>query len=187
MACYVIGPALLWVGVLPYRGRFVALTLFTAVMVHHARRTGLRAADLGFRREGLRSSLTLQGWLTLALIAMLVIARRAGWLPAPEQPVTALFALFYVLVSSPSQEFLYRGLLFAEFDRSTRLSERSKQGLVAALYSYLHCFYGDWLTIVVTLAIGLAWGALYRRTGNLWGAIVSHAVLGAMSIAYGLV
>ena len=43
------------------------------------------------------------------------------------------------------------------------------------------------LAVNAPLAIGLVWGALYRRYPNLWGVILSHAVLGLISILVGVI
>ena len=47
--------------------------------------------------------------------------------------------------------------------------------------------YKDWLAFLAPLVIGIAWGAIYRRYPNLWGVVVSHAILGLISIMIGLV
>ena len=49
--------------------------------------------------------------------------------------------------------------------------------------------YKDWLAFLTPLAIaiGMVWGAIYRRYPNLWGVVASHAILGLISIMIGLV
>jgi uncharacterized protein len=92
-----------------------------------------------------------------------------------------------VLVSCPAQEFACRGFLFAEMRRRGITGAWPQIGISAVAYAYLHTVYWNWLSVLAPLAIGLAWGAIYRRYPNLWAVIFSHAVLGPLSIAIGLV
>lgn len=45
----------------------------------------------------------------------------------------------------------------------------------------------DVITLLVTLVMGLIWGAIYYQYPNFWGTAFSHAVLGATSIFVGLI
>jgi len=57
----------------------------------------------------------------------------------------------------------------------------------AVTYSFLHLFYNDLITIMVTFVAGLLWGWIYHKYPNFWGVALSHSVLGAVSIMVGLI
>jgi membrane protease YdiL (CAAX protease family) len=91
------------------------------------------------------------------------------------------------LASCPAQEFACRGFLFAEMTRRGITGAGAQIAVSAVSYAFLHVVYQDWLAFLAPLFIGLAWGAIYRRWPNLWGVVVSHAILGLISIMIGLV
>jgi membrane protease YdiL (CAAX protease family) len=69
----------------------------------------------------------------------------------------------------------------------TALNRTGAPSPAALTYAFLHVIYRDWLAFLAPLGIGLVWGAVYRRYPNLWAVVRSHAVLGLISIAVGLV
>jgi membrane protease YdiL (CAAX protease family) len=98
-----------------------------------------------------------------------------------------LFAPFYVLVSCPAQEFACRGFLFAGMRRHGVMGHWPQILISAVTYAILHIVYRNWLSFLAPLCIGLVWAAIYRRYPNLWAVVLSHTVLGLISIAIGLV
>lgn len=98
---------------------------------------------------------------------------------------TTLFYIFYVFVSCPIQEFLYRGVL-GYFEQS---SKRKWMWIIISslCYSFVHIIYKDILTCVLTFIIGYVWYHLYRKDYNLSGVTLSHIVLGILSISLGIV
>jgi len=89
-------------------------------------------------------------------------------------------------VSSPIQEFLYRGFLFAIFKRA-KFPTWLQIILSTLLYSFVHLIYRDIPTLVFTLIIGMIWGWNYAKFLNLYSIIISHSLLGAIAILVGLV
>ncbi|MDF5730392.1 MAG: CPBP family glutamic-type intramembrane protease, partial [Rhizonema sp. PD38] len=76
--------------------------------------------------------------------------------------------------------------LFSIFSRAKL--EISLQILISSLlYSFVHLIYRDVPTLVFTFIIGLLWGCYYAKFRNLYSIIVSHSLLGAISIQVGLV
>jgi uncharacterized protein len=95
--------------------------------------------------------------------------------------------VFYVFVSSPAQEFLYRSIVFAEIGASP-IRNTALIVVVSALnFSFLHLLYHDVLTLFVTFIMGSIWGIIYVKYPNFWGVSLSHAVVGAVSIFVGLI
>ena len=95
------------------------------------------------------------------------------------------FFLFYVFISCPIQELLYRGVL-----TSIGCEKISNTGLVlisSFLYSYIHIIYYDFLTLVITFIIGVIWHLAYLKTNNLMGVTISHIILGILTISIGFI
>ncbi len=174
-------------GVIPFAFRFLVLVVMTGLVLVLVKVRGFRAAELGLRRDNLVPSFTVNAVATAVGIAILFIAAAAG--RAHRMPVDEpwIFYVFYVIVSSTSQEFLYRGFLFGELRRAGITSGWMLTGVSAVLFAFLHVIYHDWPTVVMALGFGVVLGAIYTRTNNLWGVCLTHSVLGAASIAAGLV
>lgn len=184
---YYLPVTLVLIGVIPFEFRFQLLVMMTLGMAAYAavRRRGARA--LGLRVDNLGPSLMMNLTLAVVLVGLMLVAYWAGLIRKPTVPDWRLFYVFYVFVSSPCQEFLYRSVLFAEL-QAAGVTKASWQIAVTALtYCFLHVIYRDAITLGVTLAMGVVWGIIYRRAPSLWGVAVSHAVLGVTSIAVGLI
>ena len=131
---------------------------------------------LGITREYFRDSLrhslliTLFGVIVLTLVGFVTgfknFSLSAGWL------------LFYLIVSVPFQELLFRGIL------QTRLYKIGKLKAVvlsSAVYAIIHL--GTPLLVALTMAAGLAWGYSFMKKPNLFGPVLSHSILGVYLFA----
>lgn len=186
VALYYILPLLLWLGVIPFAWRFQLLACMTVAMVVYDRWCGFGFKELGFRRDTLRESLFLNVIASLLLIIFMLVSFKLGLIRSPTIPAWRMFFVYYLVISSTSQEFLFRSSLFALMNRA-HISGPMVQILVsAATYSFLHIFYKDLITLVATFLIGLLWGWTYYKYPNFWGVAFSHALLGATSIKIGL-
>ena len=184
---YVLPPLLLWAGTIPREYRFHTLLTMTASMAVYAFVRGHTVRDLGFRADTLKGSLAWNGGVTLLLTACAWAAFSAGVIREPTRPAWEHFYLFYILVSSPAQEFLFRSLPFAEMNRAGLLRPSVHVLLSSAAYCLAHVFYGDLITLGATLSMGIVWGAIYHRHPNFWGVMISHAVLGVVAIEVGII
>lgn len=112
-----------------------------------------------------------------------------GFVPldAAGQPVWALVALRAagaVVVVPVMEELFWRSFLMRWLDRRDFLElppgEASPRALwlSSAVFAMAH---DQWL---VALLAGLAFGELYRRTGQIWLAVAAHAVANAALAAY---
>jgi membrane protease YdiL (CAAX protease family) len=184
---YYLPITLVWVGVIPFSFRFPLLVIMTALVGAYAlaRKRSLR--ELGLRIDNLIPSLLVNALLSLGLVAALFLLDRVGAIREPTVPQWSLFFAFYVLVSSPCQEFLFRSAVFAEMTAAGVGGAFAQIALSTVTYGYLHVIYNDGLTLGITLAMGIAWGLIYRRYPNLLGVALSHAVLGVISISLGLI
>ncbi|HNT28711.1 MAG TPA: CPBP family intramembrane metalloprotease [bacterium] len=160
---------------------------WSAAAGYYAHRRGFSWKDMGFTAQGLPRSLLYN--LLLMAIAAGVIVLIAGprLFDAPRMPrATHWFPLFYIFLSCPAQEFLYRGLLFGLMERAGLRHPALLILLTAATYASMHILFHKPLIVPLTFAIGLVWGALYWRVRNLWGLIAAHIALGFLSMAAGL-
>lgn len=83
-------------------------------------------------------------------------------------------ALYYVLLSVPLQEMLFRGLL------QTRLEGLVRPWLAVSIASLAFglAHLPDAILTALTIPAGLAWGYSFHRRRNLAGPVTSHACLG---------
>lgn len=184
---YYLPPILLWFRVIPFGLRFYVLVIMALLMVIYAYLRKFTLRELGFRTDTLRGSFFWNGILSVVLLIVMLVGYKAGLIRKPTVPSWNLFFIFYVFVSSPSQEFLFRSNLFAELNRSGITTAIWQIVITAITYSFMHVFYNDAITLGVTLFMGVVWGLIYRKYPNFWGVAFSHAVLGVVSILVGII
>jgi CAAX protease family protein len=187
LAAFYLPPLLIYFGLIPFAYRYIVLLAIAAALAIVAVQQGIPARELGLRTDNLEPALAVNAALALVVGSALLAAYWLGFMRQPRVMDWWWFAPFYVLVSCPAQEFICRGFLFAEMGRRGITGAGPQIAISAVTYAFLHVVYKDWLAFLAPLVIGLAWGAIYRRYPNLWGVVVSHAILGLISIAIGLV
>jgi uncharacterized protein len=174
-------------GHLPFAWRFYILAIMTAVMLVYDFWHGVGLRELGFRRDTLTASLLSSAAATLVLVSIMCLSFRAGIIRDSTAPDWKLFFAYYVFISSPSQEFLFRSNLFALMRRNNIRGPFVQILLSAITFSFLHIIYRDPLTLLATFTVGFLWGWVYYRHPNFVGVAVSHAVVGATAIKVGLI
>lgn len=144
--------------------------------------------DLGLNLDNLKPALVWFGIFTLGLTGIELFMHQIPALHTQRPPLyTGWTYLYYFLVSSPAQEFAYRGLLFAEMKRAN-VKNPWLQSLISGIgFAMLHLHMRDWKTILMTMFVGVVWGFLYSRTPNVWAAGLSHAILGALAFSLRLI
>ncbi|QJU07764.1 CPBP family intramembrane metalloprotease [Candidatus Saccharibacteria bacterium oral taxon 488] len=182
---YLMLPILICIGVIPWNMKFVALIVGAVMMYILMRILGNTHSDIGITRQ--RTIYSLKTVLPITII--LIIA--AGLFLLLEKPRFSPtegigFYVFYILISCPAQELLFRGIL-SRMLQELRLHRALELGVAAALFGYAHIIYGDMLTVVVMSIVGLFWYRAYQRSSNLIGVTISHVVLGVMTIALGII
>ncbi len=187
LIAYVLPVVLLLLNVIPFSQRYIVLLSISVVLFAVAllRRRSWR--ELGFRRDTLRKSMLVNLVLSVVVGAGLLLAYAFGAIREPTIYGWSNFYLFYVLISSPTQEFLFRSFVFAEMRRSGIVSAIPQIAISTVLYALPHSIYRDLTTLLVAAAMGVVWGLIYRRFPNWFGVALSHAILGAISIAVGLI
>ncbi len=184
---YILPATLLWINIFPYhyRARLVLVLLLSVLAFCIWKRMSWE--ELGLGTKYLKKAIFWNGVLSAFFLLILVVSYNMGWIREPTIPDWNKFFFFYVFISSPVQEFLFRGVAFAALKRNGVHHAMPLISITAINYCYLHVFYNDWITLAVTLFMGFIWGVIYYKYPNVWGTAFSHAVLGAVSIFVGLV
>lgn len=127
----------------------------------------------GLTTRGMRHSMRHAFYITLVGIAVIVLV---GSLVSFKQlSINWQWLAFYVLVSVPLQELVFRGVVQT---RLYRFGTFAAVAAASALYAAVH--FQNPLLVMLTFAAGTAWGYSFSRQPTLAGPIASHAVLGAV-------
>jgi membrane protease YdiL (CAAX protease family) len=183
---YILPVLLVFLKVIPFYWRFYVLVLVTIVVVAFASLYQFSPVELGFTRNNLGKSCKAIAVPTLVSAGSMFVYYLTHGSRLDNSAYQWLFYLFFVGVSSPIQEFLYRGFLFAIFKRA-KFATWLQIVFSTLLYSFVHLIYRDIQTLVFTLIIGVIWGYHYARFRNLYTIIISHSLLGAIAILVGLI
>lgn len=183
---YILPALLIFLGLVPFSWRFYLLILATIAIFAIARLYRVSPIELGLTAQNLGKSLKAITPLTLVCALLMFLYYSIQGPRIDNSAYTWTFYLFFVLVSSPIQEFLYRGFLFSIFSRA-KLGTWIQILLSSFLYSFVHLIYQDVPTLLSTFIMGIFWGYHYAKYRNLHSTIVSHSLLGAIAILVGLV
>jgi len=184
---YILPIALLYFGVIPFRATFGVLTLTGIILAAYAVSKPISARDLGFRKDNLKSALLWSGVITVLGLIVLAILWSVGILTSEFQDNTIVFYIYYLLISAPLQEFIFRSLVIYELGVFFSGKEWLKVLISAFIFSLAHAMYHSWTVIAVTFAIGLVWGFLYVKQPNFYAVALSHMVLGFATVLLGIV
>jgi uncharacterized protein len=178
---YILPVLLIFLGLLPFSWRFSVLILAAMVVIAIAQLYRFSAVELGFTRNNLGASLKVIALPTLVSVLLMLLYYFIQGQRIDNSAYNWTFYLFFIAVSSPIQEFLYRGFLFGIFSRA-KFANWLKIILSASLYSFVHLIYRDIPTLIYTFIIGVLWGWHYAKFRNLHSIIVSHSLLGVIAI-----
>lgn len=183
---YVGIPLSILFGLVDFKYKFYALTIGGIIVYAVLRLLGFTNTTLGITLAKTKESIISVLPITILLVVIGIILWGGGFsrmTPNEQWP----FFVFYIFLSSPIQEFLYRGALEAVLNELEISSMAIRMVTTSALYSFVHIIYRDWLTLMLTFAIGLIWYFCYRKSKNLIGVSISHAVLGVVTIVAGII
>lgn len=183
---YILPVLLIYLGLVPFSWRFYILILAAIAILAIARLYRFSPLELGFTKKHLGTSLKAIALPTLASVLLMLIHYMMQGPRIDNSAYKWTFYLFFVGVSSPVQEFLYRGFLFGIFSRA-KLAIWVQILLSTILYSFVHLIYRDVPTLLFTFIIGMFWGCHYAKYRNLHSIIISHSLFGAIAILVGLV
>ncbi len=185
LAFYMAMPVLILANVINFKYKFVVMVVFAVVSYFLLWLVGVKNEQLGITTNDLWQSIKVVLPITIVFVALALVFYKLGW--SRFEPTETLgFYVFYVFISSPVQEFLYRGMT-TYFGQSFNLPVWAIILVSALLFSFVHVIYKDYTLVVATFFLGLVWHYLYLKTGNLAGVSLSHAVVGLLTIFLGLI
>ncbi len=182
---YLAMPILILLDVISFKYKFVVMVIFAIVSYVLLRLVGVKNQQLGISTNDLWLSIKTVLPITIVFAILALIFYVLGW-SRFEPTETFVFYLFYVFISSPVQEFLYRGMT-TYFGQVFDLPIWVVIIVASLLYSFVHIIYKDYALVISTFFLGLIWHYLYLKTNNLAGVAFSHAVVGALTIFLGLI
>ena len=183
---YIIPVLLVYWGFIPFSWRFYVMIITAIVMLAIARIYRYSPIELGLTKQNLENSFKSIALPTLVAVVLMLIYHAFQESRLDNSAYNWTFYLFFVIVSAPVQEFLYRGFLFGIFTR-VKLAIWWQILLSTSLYSFVHIIYQDLPTLLLTFMVGLVWSCYYAKYRNLYSIIISHGLLGLVAILVGLV
>ena len=164
-----------------FRYKFYILVSFGIIIYFLIKANNISNDEIGITKNNIFKSF-INNLPIISVSIFIIILMRILNLNKFTPNENIYFYLFYIFISCPIQEFLYRGV-YGYFDNG----KNNILFLSSFMYSFVHIIYRDLLTNVLTFIIGLIWFSLYRRDKNLLGTSVSHCVLGILTILLGIV
>lgn len=182
---YIVIPFLLLINPLFFKNKFIILTIGGILIYILLILLGFNNGSLGIKSAKAIQSIRDISLVTFILIVIGIIL--SSFKISRFQPSETLsFYLFYIFISSPIQEFLYRGALTSILQQ-INFRKSSIILISSILYSLAHLGYKDFITCILTFLIGLLWHKKYLKTKNLAGVTISHAILGVITIFIGII
>lgn len=182
---FILIPVIIYFSPLLFKYKFFLLTIIGLVIYFVLRIVGVSNETLGISKKNTLKSLKRNIPIIVIFIIMIFIVKLMGidrFIPNES----FLFYIFYIFVSCPIQEFLYRGL-FGYFNQELIKNELIVLFLSSFCYSFVHIIYKDVFTCILTFAMGMIWYQLYKKDKNLIGVSLSHIVLGILTISLGII
>mgnify|MGYP005857259377 CR=1 FL=1 len=184
---YYLPVLLILFNIIPFEFRFGMLVIITSILIVYSLIRKKSLKSLGIRLDNLKQSLILNLSYSAIFVLLMLTLYYLNMIREPTLPKWSMFFLFYVFISSPSQEFLYRSYLFNLFDHYKIKSNYTRVLFSSFTYAFLHLIYLDFTTFLTPFLIGIGWGIIYQKYPNLIGVSISHAILGVVSILVGLI
>lgn len=184
--CIYIGlPTFILVGILSFDFKFYFLTIGAVLTYAFARGLGISNTEMGITEINCKKSIVTVLPITIIFALAGIVIWVLGYSRiAPNESM--YFFVFYILISSPVQEFLYRGVIPGILNKMN-YGYHVQLIVSSILYSFVHIIYKDWITLVLTLIIGIIWFISYKKSNNILGVSISHAVLGVVTILAGII
>jgi membrane protease YdiL (CAAX protease family) len=96
-----------------------------------------------------------------------------------------LIMILYPTLSVVPQELVYRVFFFHRYG-SLFSSEKIMITTNAALFSFGHILFGNWIALAGGFVGGLLWADTYRRSGSLLVVSIEHALYGSLAFTIGI-
>lgn len=180
-ALYILVPLSILIFQQLFKYKFYILVTFGILIYFWLRKNNISNEDLGITKRNIANSLISNLPIIIISVSIIILMKFLNinkFVPSE----TIYFYLFYIFISCPIQEFLYRGF-YGYFDNG----KHSTMLISSSMYAFVHIIYKDILTIVLTFIIGLIWYNLYIKDKNLFGVSISHCIIGVVTIFLGII
>lgn len=169
-----------------YYGRlieFLGILLFIALALF----TPMRFAEMGILtpRKTLFRSLALGGALALGFLLFLYLVWRAGGQKVPFSWYVGgdISRVTYILVA-PLQEVLSKSVMYHSFELCFGRDHPVVILLSALVFGIFHVVYGIRM-MLLSMALSLITGLMFRRYRSVWGCAVTHFAFGFFPACFG--
>ena len=184
LTIYILVPLLIFFNSYLYIIKFHLLTIIGLVIFILLKLFKVSNKNLGITKQNLWKSIK-RNLILILLCVIIIIIFKLLHIDKYTPNETLLFYLFYIFISCPIQEFLYRGV-FGYFDMNSKYNYLWIV-LSSLCYSFVHIIYRDVLTCILTFIIGIIWYIIYKKDKNLCGVTLSHMILGVVTIILGII
>lgn len=181
---YILVPVLILFNSYLYEIKFYILTGIGLIVFLLMKLFNISNNELGITKSNLLKSVK-RNLLLIILCIFVIIVFKIFHMDKYNPNETIFFYIFYIFISCPVQEFLYRGV-FGYFDMNSKYNYLWIM-ISSLCYSFVHIIYRDILTCILTFIIGIIWYIFYKKDKNLCGVTLSHIVLGIVTIVLGIV
>ncbi len=182
---YLILPILILVFPMLFQYKFYILTI-VGISIYFILKTNKVSNDLlGIKKENIISSIKRNLPIIILGIVTIILLRTFN-LNKYKPTETIPFYIFYIFISCPIQEFLYRSV-FGYFDDILIKNKYITILLSSISYSFIHIIYKDVLTLVLTFLFGLILYYVYQKDKNIFGVAISHIIIGILTIYLGII
>lgn len=183
ISIYIIVPLIILINNKLYNYKFYILTIIGILVYLIMRLNKITNNELGINtniKSSIKNNLPI-----ILLFCVIILLLKIFGVNKYNPNESIYFYLFYIFISCPIQEFLYRGT-FGYFDKL-----HNKKYLYLMLsslcYSYVHIIYKDLLTLVLTFIFGIVSYLIYKKDYNLFGISLTHIILGILTISLGII
>ena len=181
---YIIFPILIFLNDYLFKIKFYILTVLGLIIFILMKLFKISNEELGITKNNLIKSIK-RNLLFIIVCLIIIVIFKLLHIDKYNSNETILFYIFYIFISCPIQEFLYRGV-FGYFDMNSK-HDYIWIILSSLCYSFVHIIYRDILTCILTFIIGIVWYLFYKKDYNLFGVILGHIILGIFTILLGIV
>ena len=182
---YIILPILILFNTTLFKYKFYVLVVISLLIYLLFKINKVSNKELGISKSNIVKSLKRNIPIILILIITVIIFRLFN-LNKYNPTETVYFYLFYIFISCPIQEFLYRGI-FGYFEKNLIKNKYTILLISSIMYSFVHIIYKDYITCILTFIFGIILYLIYRKDYNLFGVSISHIILGILTIYLGIV
>jgi len=138
----------------------------------------LRPRDLGLAVRSWpevvqQSAIALTG-IPLGFVEFFILRPPDAWIAQLTFGSLILGGLVIFFATGFSEELIFRAILLKRAVEG--LGTRGGLLYVTAIFASLHIFFLNGVDLVFVFAVGLFYGLIVLKTGNLWGVILSHSL-----------